>query len=288
MVKYTTKDFDQEFPNDDACLEWIMKYRYPNGVHCPKCNKVTKYYRVAKRTCFECDICGNQIYPLVGTIFEKSTTPLHTWFHAMWLLANTRCGISAKQLQRETGVTYKTAWRMFKQIRTLMSEDITGLDGVVEVDETYIGGRKSGKRGRGASGKTIVMGMVDRDGSAIAKIVPDVKASTLLPMIENYVAKDGKTVVYTDELQSYNNIEKLGYGHEVVQHAAKQYVNGVVHVNTAEALWSTIKRGIDGVNHHVSPVYLQGYLDSYLFRYNHRKDETPMFETLMNRIEPHD
>jgi transposase-like protein len=169
-----------------------------------------------------------------------------------------------------------------------MSEDITGLDGIVEVDETYIGGRKSGKRGRGASGKTIVMGMVDRDGSAIAKIIPDVKASTLLPMIENYVAKDGKTVVYTDEFNAYNNVEKLGYGHEVVQHAAKQYVNGVVHVNTAEALWSTIKRGIDGVNHHVSPVYLQGYLDSYLFRYNHRKDDSPMFETLMNRIEPHD
>ena len=103
-------------------------------------------------------------------------------------------------------------------------------------------------------------------------------------MIERNVGRQGKTIIYTDELGSYNGVEKLGYAHEIVQHAAKQYVSGTAHVNTVEALWSTTKRGIDGVNHHVSPLYLQGYLDSYVYRYNHRKDETPMFASLLGRI----
>jgi len=173
---------------------------------------------------------------------------------------------------------------MFDKIRKMMSENINPLSGKVEVDETYIGGKRQGKRGRGASGKTVVMGMVEREGKAIAKVVPNVKAKTLLPMIEAKVAKAGKTMVFTDELPSYNAVEKLGYAHEIVQHCAKQYVSGIAHVNTCESLWSTIKRGIDGVNHSVSPLHLQSYLDSYIYRYNHRKDETPMFASLIGRI----
>jgi transposase len=180
------------------------------------------------------------------------------------------------------GVTYKTAWRMFKQIRKLMAEDVNPLCGRVEVDETYIGGKHQGKRGRGASGKSVVMGLVERNGNAITKIVPNVKSKTLLPMIEKHIANG--TTVFTDELPSYNQVVKLGYGHDIVQHTAKQYVSGIAHVNTAEALWSTIKRGIDGVNHSVSPLYLQGYLDTYIYRYNHRKDEQPMFLSLLERI----
>jgi transposase-like protein len=126
--------------------------------------------------------------------------------------------------------------------------------------------------------------MVERDGNAITKIVPNVRAKTLLPMIEQNVARQGKTIVFTDELLSYKNVETLGYGHEVVQHAAKQYVCGVAHVNTIESLWSNIKRGIDGVNHSVSPLYLQSYLDSYIYRYNHRNDEQPLFLSLLERI----
>ena len=120
--------------------------------------------------------------------------------------------------------------------------------------------------------------------AAAGKVVPNVKAQTLLPMIEANVAKENKTIVLTDELPSYNRVEWLSYTHEIVQHSAKQYVNGIAHTNTVESLWSTIKRGIDGVNHSVSPLYLQGYLDSYVFRYNHRKDETPMFSLLLNRV----
>lgn len=139
------------------------------------------------------------------------------------------------------------------------------------------------KCGRGASGKTIVMGLVERNGNAVATVIPNVKAKTLLPMIEKRVAKEGKTIVFTDELRSYNNVEKLGYAHEIVQHCAKQYVRGAAHVNTVEALWSTIKRGIDGVNHHVSPLYLQSYLDSYIYRYNHRGNDDSMFLSLLER-----
>jgi transposase-like protein len=202
----------------------------------------------------------------------------------MFLMSSTKTGISAKQLQRELGVTYKTAWRMFKEIRKLMTDNVNPLSGQVEVDETYIGGKRQGKRGRGASGKAVVMGMVERDGNAITKVIPDVKAHTLLPMIERNVEKSNKTVVYTDELPSYNYVERLGYAHEIVQHSAKQYVRGIVHVNTMESLWGTIKRGIDGVNHSVSPLYLQSYLDSYIYRYNHRKDEAPMFLSLLSQV----
>lgn len=282
MKTYTIKDFNKQFPTEESCLEFLFKARFPEGVHCPKCDKVTPHYRIATRKVFSCQFCGSQVSPTAGTIFHKSDTPLRSWFHAIFLMASTKTGISAKQLERELGVTYKTAWRMFGQIRKLMAEDVNPLSGKVEVDETYIGGKRSGKRGRGAAGKTIVMGLVERDGKAITQVVPDVRANTLLPMIERRVAKD--TTVFTDELPSYNKVARLGYAHSIVQHAAKQYVSGIAHVNTCEALWSTIKRGIDGVNHSVSPLYLQSYLDSYVFRYNHRKDETPMFLTLLEQI----
>jgi transposase-like protein len=242
------------------------------------------FHRVKTRKVYECDYCGYQLSPTAGTILHKSATPLRYWFYATYLLASTKTGISAKQLQRELGVTYKTAWRMFTQIRKLMAEGVDPLSGHVEVDETLIGGKKTGKRGRGAEGKTIVMGMVERNGKAITRVIPDVKSTTLLPLIEKNVAKENMTVVYTDEFPSYNKVEKLGYAHRIVQHSAKQYVAGIAHVNTCEALWSTIKRGIDGVNHHVNPLYLQSYLDSYVFRYNHRSDETPMFWNLLNRL----
>jgi transposase-like protein len=284
MKTYTIKDFDKQFPTDDACLEFLFKARFPEGAFCEKCQKITPHYRIVSRKVFSCQFCGTHISPTANTIFHKSETPLRSWFHAMFLMSSTKTGISAKQLQRELGVTYKTAWRMFKEVRKLMTENVNPLSGQVEVDETYIGGKRQGKRGRGASGKSVVMGMVERNGNAIARVVPDVRARTLLPMIEANVARQYKTIVFTDELPSYNRVEILGYAHEIVQHSAKQYVRGIAHVNTVESLWSTIKRGIDGVNHSVSPLHLQSYLDSYVYRYNHRKDEQPMFVSLLNQV----
>ncbi|MBI2854235.1 MAG: IS1595 family transposase [Chloroflexi bacterium] len=284
MKTYAIKHFDQQFPSDDACLDFLFKSRYPKGVFCPNCQKVTNHYRIAKRKVYCCEFCGHTISPTAGTIFHKSDTPLRSWFHAIFLMASTKTGISAKQLQRELGVTYKTAWRMFKQVRKLMDENVNPLTGQVEVDETYIGGKHAGKRGRGASGKAVVMGMVEREGNAVAKVVPNVQKRTLLPMIAKHIAPPSTSTIFTDELASYNTVSTLGYAHEVVQHAAKEYVAGQAHVNTVESLWSTIKRGIDGVNHSVSPLYLQSYLDSYVYRYNHRKDETPLFVSLIERV----
>ncbi|MBI2766840.1 MAG: transposase [Chloroflexi bacterium] len=134
--RYTIFEFDREYPDDAACLEALVARLYPDGIYCPKCEAVTKHHRVKSRTCYECQNCGHQEYPMAGTIFEGSATPLRLWFYAMFLMSQTRGGISAKQLERELGVTYKTAWRMFKQIRALLEEDSGPLQGEVEVDET--------------------------------------------------------------------------------------------------------------------------------------------------------
>ena len=285
MKNYTRKDFETTFPNDDACLDWLMNHRYPQGVECPVCQKVTKHHKLASRPVYECDYCGHQISPLANTIFHKSSTSLKIWFQAIHLMASTRCGISAKQLQRETGVTYKTAWRMFKQIRTLLNEQCGMLTGEVEADETYIGASKHGKRGRGASGKTIVAGVVERQASVSASVVPNVQSKTLLPMIVEKTSPNA--TIFTDEMTSYNRLERMGFNHRVINHNAKQYVNGNIHTNTIDGFWSLVKGGIGGVYKHVSPDYLQTYVNEYSFRYNHRKDEQPMFQTFLNRIQPH-
>ena len=257
---------------------------YPDGISCRQCGEVTRHYRLSDRKAYSCQECRTQVYPLAGTIFAKSSTPLKSWFYAMYLMASTRTGISAKQLECELGVTYKTALRMFRQIRDLMKEGNSPLFGEVEVDETYVGGKHSGKRGRGAEGKTVVVGMVERKGNARVVVTPDVKAKTLLPIIQEHIPTAEGTVIYTDELHSYDRLASLGYAHARVLHSAKKYVAGNAHVNNIEGLWSNIKRGIDGVNHAVSPKYLQGYLDNYVFRRNHRNDEQPMFVTLSGRV----
>lgn len=283
MQKYTTKDFEKEFPNDEACLEWIKNLRWPDGITCLECDKVTKHHRVTGRSCYACDYCGHQVFPTAGTIFHKSATPLRVWFQVIYRMSSTRCGISAKQIQRETGVTYKTAWRMFKQTRSLLSEGFPQFTGEVEADETYVGGKRHGTRGRGAEGKTPVIGIVERKGKVIATVTPDVTSNTITPLITNQVAP--ATTVYTDEFRSYNKVAKLGYKHLIVNHGAKVYVDGNAHTNTIEGFWSLVKRGIDGVYHAVSPKYLQSYVNEYSFRYNHRQDEQPMFKSVLNQIQ---
>src|SRR6266566_5922164 len=183
-LRYTRNHFDKDFPNDDVCLEQIKHSRWPSGmIYCATCEKERKHYRVTGRTAYACDRCGHHIYPLAGTIFEKSTTPLRIWFQAMYLMGSTRCGISAKQIQRETGVTYKTAWRMFKQIRSLLSEGDLQLEGsMVEVDETYFGGKRkygTGRPMRGDKTKIPIVGLVQRGGKVVAKVIAGVTADEL-------------------------------------------------------------------------------------------------------------
>lgn len=282
MQRYTIKTFDAQFPNDDACLDWLKDNRWPDGITCAKCQRVTKHYRVSGRPAYACEFCGTMVSPMAGTIMEKSSTPLRSWFYAMFLMASTRTGISAKQLERELGVTYKTAWRIFKQIRSMLDDQAVLEGSSVEADETYVGGVRRGKRGRGAAGKTIVFGMVERKGRVIAKVVPNVQASTLLPVVKEKVLE--RSIVYTDEMLSYDRLGRMGYDHRRIHHASKVYVMGDVHTNTIEGFWSLVKRGIGGVNHAVSAKYLQGYLNAYAFRYNRRGQEQPMFEAFLAQV----
>lgn len=288
MEKYSTKDFDRDFPTDDACLEWLLNNRYPDGVYCPKCQKVTKHYRIQGRPCYSCETCGSHVYPMAGTIFEDTKFDhLRLWLKAVAYMAVTRCGISSRQLSRDLGVTVKTGYRMWYQIRTALSEnDGTKLTGKVEADETYIGGKNQGKRGRGSENKTVVFGMVERDGRVKAVVVPDVKAKTLLSEIEAHVAKDA--TVYTDDLLSYNNLDKIGFDHKTVAHSQHVYVTaGDIHTNSIEGFWSQLKRSIDGTYHHVTAEHLQDYVDEYSFRYSHRKDDQSMFKTMLSQVVLH-
>lgn len=289
--RFTVADFNRMFPDNDACLEFLKKQRYPDGIaHCAKCNVDRKHHRVTGRPAYACDYCGSMISPMAGTIFEKSTTSLRLWFYAMYLMSSTRCGISAKQIQREVGVTYKTAWRMFKQIRTLMSEDISLEGSAVEADESYFGGkaknRRFGKRGgygRDAS-KTSVFGMVERGGRVLAMVTPDAKAKTVLPIMHERILPE--SVVYTDDFPIYDRFSEHvnGYVHRRINHSQRVYVMGDCHTNTIEGFWSLVKRGIGGVYHSVSAKYLQTYLNEYSYRYNRRFSETPMFTSILERI----
>ena len=276
-LRYTLDQFKAEFSTDDVCLDTIMRQRYPGGLtYCSDCGRECKLYRVKGRTAYACGV-GHQFYPLAGTIFEKSTTPLHIWFYAMYQMGSTRCGISAKQIQRETGVTYKTAWRMFRQIRSLLSESDMQLEGSsVEMDESYFGAkRKRGaKRGRPSpsdSNKQCVVGVVERGvgtGRVIATVATDATKATLHSIAKERILPE--SVVFTDEYASYNGLDDEGYQHRRINHSAGVYVLGDVHTNTIEGFWSLVKRGITGVYHNVGRNYLQTYLDEYSFRYNRR------------------
>ncbi|MFZ0734334.1 MAG: IS1595 family transposase [Candidatus Sulfotelmatobacter sp.] len=294
MLPYTLKDFQKQFPDDATSLEWLKNRLYPEGIYCETCEAVTKHHRVKSRPSYSCDHCGHHVHPTADTIFHKSPTPLTTWFYAVYLMASTRCGISAKQIQRETGVTYKTAWRMFKQIRSMLDESsnnpIGGKGKSVEVDEAYYGGKRKGGTGRPMRGdktKTPIIGMVERGGKVIAKTVPDTTASTLCGNVREFVLP--ATTVFTDELYAYNTVsEHRRYTHHRINHSSKVYVMGDIHTNTIEGFWSLIKRGIGGVYHAVGQNYLQTYLNEYSFRYNRRFDVQPMFVSFLHQIERRD
>jgi transposase-like protein len=286
-LRYSFEDFNRQFPENDSCLEHIKEKRWPHGVtYCGTCKADKKHHRVSGRTAYACETCGWHIYPLAGTILEKTTTSLRTWFYAMYLMGSTRCGISAKQIQRETSVTYKTAWRMFKQIRTLLKDDCDPLSGSVEMDETYMGGKRKGNAGRPMRGdkvKTPVLGMVERRGRAKAFTIESVDAKNLVGLATEHILPS--SIVYTDELNSYNTLAKgKRYDQRRINHSAKVYVIGDIHTNSIEGFWSLIKRGIGGVYHQVSQKYLQTYLDEYSYRYNRRDQGNLIFHAILAEV----
>lgn len=295
---YSLMEFMQEFPNDDACLEWLWRNRYSaDGLtaRCPKCERDREFSRYAtkqQRQSWTCTACGHHLHPTAGTIFHKSSTSLHLWFYAMYLMTSTRCGISAKQLERELGVTYKTAWRMAYLIRNkLMVQDAGPFVGAgpVEMDEAYIGGRRkgmhtaTGRPGQDDHTKTPVFGMVQRRGRVVAVPVRSVQGATLLPHVIERVLP--AATVYTDEMRSYDALSHSNrkYNHHRIKHAERVYVSGDVHTNTIEGFWSLVKRGLDGVYHSVSRKHLLGYLNEYAWRYNQRLEPRTRFRSLILR-----
>ncbi|MDR7417610.1 MAG: IS1595 family transposase [Armatimonadota bacterium] len=286
--RYSLMEFDRDFPDDAACLDYLVRELYPNGIYCPTCQRVTKHHRDKSRPSYACQFCGRHEHPMVGTIFENSATSLRLWFYAMYLMASTRCGISAKQLERELGVTYKTAWRMFKKIRSLMADDPGKMGGTVEVDETYIGGkRRYGDRRTATRSwsqhKQVVAGHAQRGGKVRAVHLKDGVAGSLVPLVREYILPASN--VYTDELPAYTPLAKAGYRHKRVHHAAKVYVDGDVHTNTIDGFWALVKNGISGIYRGVSSRHLQSYLDEYTFRYNNRENPQGVFNAMTSRIQ---
>src|SRR5260221_2515176 len=185
MTKITLKDFQTMFPDDDTCLDYMRYKKYPERIDCPKCGKNSLFHKDNGRKSYSCGNCGFNISPTANTVFHKSPTPLTIWFYVIYLMAQTHGGISAKQIQRETGVTYKTAWRMCKGVRDILSEDFDPFTGEIEVDESYVGGKSHGIRGRGATSKTAVFGIVNRDsGKVEARKVANVRHATILPIVD--------------------------------------------------------------------------------------------------------
>lgn len=266
-MRYTKKQFDAEYPDDAACLEAVFQNRFGDLSCCPTCGVVNaKFYRLKKRQCYACEWCGAQLFPLAQTIFRKTTTPLKDWFYAIYLFSVSKNGVSAKELERHLGVTYKTAWRMCKQIRKLMEDDTPLLSGDVEVDEAYIGGRHPIGKGN----KEIILGMVERKGNIKAIQVKSSGARVLLPAVQNNVLPQSH--IYSDQWGAYKTLPKRGYTHTTVNHSNLEFVRGEAHTNTIEGFWGQMKRSLDGTYHHVSPKYLQDYVNEFVFRYNLRNE----------------
>jgi transposase len=288
---YSLMEFMREYPDDAACLDRLWRDRFaPDGshAHCSRCDRERKFHRTSTRASYTCDSCGLHVHPMKGTIFEKSTTSLHQWFYAMYLMVSTRCGISAKQLEREIGVSYKTAHRMMKLIRAeLMTDDgDEPLSGDVELDETAWGGkpRKKQNFSEGAKfreNKATVLGMVERGGRVRARVVPSRRGEGLSGEVRANV--NPEAVIYTDDWVAYKPLSGEFAGHRVINHSAGSYVQGSTHTNTIEGFFGNLKTGMRGAYKKVSPRYLQSYVNEYAWRYNARRNDGPMFKQLVAR-----
>ncbi|RJY10193.1 IS1595 family transposase [Aurantiacibacter aquimixticola] len=291
---FSVREFFQRFPDEDACLEHIMAVRFGGTrFDCPKCGTVeSTFHKLQKRRTYVCASCGHHVNPTAGTILENTRTPLVSWFYAIYLFCTTRHGVSGKELQRQLGVTYKTAYRIGQQIRDLMSK-AQGFDalltGHIELDEAYVGGRRSdGKRGRGAPGKTIVMGLAEREGRMRAVVIPDVKKNTLRDVVLQNV--EAGATVSTDELYSYNLLTFDGYSHGAVKHGRKEYVwydyqrGENFHVNTVEGFWKLFKASVRSTHVQISGKHMQRYLDEFTFRASNRHRVNGMFDLLVGAL----
>ncbi|MFC1659680.1 IS1595 family transposase [Pseudomonadota bacterium] len=284
-----------QFPDQQACLDYLAKKRWGNEPVCPYCGSFKVYKHTEKnKVRFQCGDCNKSFSPTVGTIFHNSHIPLQKWFLAISMILNAKKGVASRQLARDLDLPVKTAWSMIDRIRDAMKQDGELLKGIVECDETYIGGKpranKHKKRNKeddddfkGGSGgikdKDCVFGMVERNGKVKAVKVDNCKRNTLMPHIYNNVECGSE--IMTDELKSYNYLY-VDYSHKTVCHSALEFVKGACHTNTIEGFWSLLKRGIKGQFHHISRKYLNKYVDEFCWRYN-IKNESEAFDLLVRR-----
>ena len=287
MKQTNVRQFFQQFPTDEACLEHLFNVRFGQGHDCPKCKRPAKWYRLASEQAFSCQWCGHHIHPMVGSIFEKSRTPLQLWFYAIFLFTTSKHGVSAKELQRQLGVTYKTAWRMAKLIREHMAavdgdEPLGGAGEVVEVDETFVGGKTTGADWR--ERKSVVMGMMERGGDVTLKVVPDQTRGSLLPQIRDNIAPG--TEIHTDELRAYNKAIPVDlYTHKTVNHRNDEYVGPEGETtNSIENFFGHLKRSLKGTHNNVSPKYLEAYVKEFEYRFNRRTTPEVMLGELLSRF----
>ena len=287
-------EFNKQFPTELDCIKYFITIRYNNKPVCRHCGNNKIYHRADYPRIFSCSVCHNSFSIFKGTIFEKSDTDLRKWFYAIHLFLNSKKGISGYQLQREIGVTYKTAWRMLRQIRLAMGniENQQFLGTLIEVDETYVGGKPRkknnrdddndnlppvNKRGRGTK-KNVVVGCIDRvNKSVFAKVMiknnegNKLTGKQLLDVLNQVITQD--SVIISDEFKGYNILgKKTSHIHLRVDHTKEYAASGNIHTNNIENFWGTLKRGILGIYHHISPQHLQKYVDEFCFRYNNRSN----------------
>jgi transposase len=286
----TTRQFFAQFPDDEACLTHLFNVRFGQGFECPSCARPSNWYRIKAERAYSCQWCGYHLHPTVGTPYEQTRTPLQLWFYATHLFTTTRHGVSAKELERQLGVTYKTAWRMAKLIREHMAavdgeEPIGGPGTAVEIDETLMGGVKRGMHNRGSASKVVVLGMMERGGDIITKVVPNQRRSTLLPIINENVAIGGE--VHTDELPTYATLIEDGYIHLTVNHSKGRYTDlfGAT-TNGIEGFWRHLKCSIQGTHVSVSEKRLGTYVKEFEYRFNRRNDAASMLPELLSTFAP--
>jgi transposase-like protein len=283
----TIGQWEAAFPTDDACKTYLTKHRWPLGVRCARCGAEGPYDLSKSRPfhwqCHQCAPQGYRFSVLAGTIFENTNLPLRMWFRIIHMMLTSKKGVSALQVHRTLGTgSYKTAWYACHRIRAgLADKDFNKLMGIVEVDETFVGGkaknrhkdqRGDGTRGTGGSGKAVVAGAVSRKGNVVARVVENVRASTLTEFVRESVSHK-VSLLCTDKWVGYKHLNKEFPQHQMIDHARGEYVVGAIHTNTIEGFWSIFKRGVVGTVHKVSRKYLPLYVAEFQFRYNNREND---------------
>ncbi len=286
---FPVREFFARFPNEEACLVHLMNVRFGGTkMDCPECGAEGEFYKLRERRVYACPHCRFQIAPTANTIFHDTRTPLVSWFYAIYLFVVTRHGVSGKELQRQLGVTYKTAYRIGMQIRKLIGsvDEFKALQGHVELDETFVGGKA--KRPNIYANKTIVMGLKERGGVMRTEIIPDTTTKTLRRVVLENIQP--KTVVSTDEWPAYKLLTGADYQHGSVNHSKDEWAKvdpetGVNHhVQHVESFWSLFKRSVKSTHIHVSAKRMQVYLDEFTFRSNHRQMGNAMFDLLIGAV----